>query len=614
MKKLLCLLLILLLLGGCTQENTEAGINYSKYQGQDYINELKNFTVREKNVDNTVDNEEFNAVLDEFFDYYVTYSYVSMHNTVMDYKKYGLEKPEIELGELNYGNLHDMTDEIELLKKLKSFDYDSLSYRQQYDYETMEYSMYETLASYFYEDIFPLLSVSEDLFGNLITIFTEFGFYDKESVDDYIVLLGDVDRYINDALVYAEKQGANGIYATDYCIDYELEFINNFVSKIEDNELIASFDREIDKLDFLTAEEKTAYKAQNKEIVINEVIPAYQLAGETLPNYYGKISDEDAALYKYSKEYAELLYMLNGSNNENIDTVFTKLKDSADYDVAQFFTCLYDEKIYGEFARYNDGEYPDNMPAADFEEMLEFLRTNMSSIYPQLAEVDYAVSELDPTVVQSSVRAYYANGPIDDLNRNTIKVNPEVLSSGSLFPTYFVLAHEGFPGHLYQNIYFMNTDFHPVRSVISFIGYTEGYAVTAQKECMNLLNFKNADTAFAMYYNETYYFKIYSIIDMGINYYGWTNEDIENFMDEIGIFGDSNGYGATFREILTAMPGMYCSYGLGITYYDDLRTRTEEALGDKFDSVTYYDYILKNGPLPFCILEGEVQEYINSNK
>ena len=51
--------------------------------------------------------------------------------------------------------------------------------------------------------------------------------------------------------------------------------------------------------------------------------------------------------------------------------------------------------------------------------------------------------------------------------------NGSVSSSEDLYTT---LAHEGYPGHLYQNVYFLSNCTSPVRTVLSFGSYVEGWA------------------------------------------------------------------------------------------------------------------------------------------
>ena len=125
---------------------------------------------------------------------------MNMHFNVVDYKALGLTKPEVTLGTIEYGTegedyKENYQDCLDTLEKLKTFDFSKLSYRQQYDYEVIEYSMYEGLIDLIYGK-YSLLFPENELPSNLVTNFTEYYFYDQESLDDYLVLLEDVGRYV----------------------------------------------------------------------------------------------------------------------------------------------------------------------------------------------------------------------------------------------------------------------------------------------------------------------------------------------------------------------------------------------------------------------------------
>ena len=45
---------------------------------------------------------------------------------------------------------------------------------------------------------------------------------------------------------------------------------------------------------------------------------------------------------------------------------------------------------------------------------------------------------------------------------------------------FTTLAHEGYPGHLYQTTYYANTNPDPLRNLLNFSGYVEGWATYAE--------------------------------------------------------------------------------------------------------------------------------------
>jgi uncharacterized protein (DUF885 family) len=609
MKKILVLMLsALLLLSGCTSKDPTPK-EVEDDPGVVYIDQLKNFEVRKKNVNNTVDDPEFDKFLDEVFVYFMESDYLTMHFNVIDYQKYGIEKPELSVGTVDYDDDSGQEDYEKMLEELEAFDFDKLSYRQQYDYESLKYSLLETIASTYYSHYQPLFNSSSDILGNLITNFTEFVFRSKTDIDDYLVLLADVDRYLDDCLTYTARQAEDGVGLIDYAIDYETEFAQRFTAKVDDNELITTFDEKIDTLDFLNKAEKEEYKLANAKIVKEEVIPEYQKVDSELRNYYGKTPAKDMALCNLNKNYAELTFILNGSSNEDIDTLFQNAKDEFDLMVAEYFTATYNKEAISEYQTIHQyGTDAFNFNSS--RDYLEFLRQNLDDYYPDLGAVDYTVDELDPSTASDSILAYYMPCPVDDSNQNVIRTNPNTLSEDPV-ETYNTLAHEGFPGHLYQHVFYSRTNPHVFRSTQDFIGYTEGYAVNASYDALKMAC-ENEDTANLLGFECNFYFLFYSVIDMGVNYYGWTAKDIDKYADEFGLFNSK--IGESMYDFIIDMSGVYDHYGLGHASFRQLRRYAMEQLGDDFDMVEYNRTILKNGPLPFNILKGAVDEYIASAK
>ena len=612
MKKLLSLFLVLLLLAGCGKTIDDKVVDDSSYNqtldikneelsGKYFLDLLKNYEVREKSHDVTVDNADFNAFLDTVFNDTVTESYLFMHTSVTDYKAMGLTKPEVTWGNLEYGADNEQIESmINQYNTLLSFDYDTLTYTQQYDYDLLQYSLLETLCGLYFYEYNLIFSDSGSVSDNIITNLMEFKFYDEESVDDYIELLKDVPNYINQAIEYSKKQSENNLYHTDTMLDSEVVYIKSIIDD-DGQSLIDAF--------------KTNSEYQDKyDEVVNlikyDVCDSFNTLYDYVLTLYGLGDDESLQLSNIDQDYAEYVFITNTSNNASLEDTFLALYTfyantvNAFLDAYQANEDLYTE--YYEFIGNNEVE-PLNL---DGKEMLEYLRNNTNTRYKKV-DVDYTVSEL--STLGSSTAGYYVTAPLDDLNQNVIRLNPNFTSVGTGISNYEILAHEGFPGHLYQNYYFMNTNPHNFRSTQTFIGYTEGYADLAAFDALELLDYPDSEMFKCAMVESTILnaHVVYSIIDMAVNYMGYDLDATKDLMDQMGLDSD---YAEELYEYVISMPAIYCRYGVGFVTFYNLREKAKEELGDKFDYVSFSDTILKNGPLPFNILEGAVNEYIDENK
>lgn len=586
--KLLSILLVVFLLTGC---GLESGLE----SDSEYLNQLKNYEVREKN-STLDDNAEFDAYLDTIFDELVSDNYLYMHFNVADYKAMGIEKPEVGFGHIVYGVDEEEFNKTEKqLEDLLAFDYDSLSLRQQYDYDLLHYSLLETLCGLEYSKYNLIFSSSSQFSDGIVTNLMEFAMYDEESEEDFLVVLKDVPNYINEAIEYSKQQSNDGLYHSDDMLDEEISYIDNLISS--NGKSIYEHYKDYD------------IYPEVKELVENEVIPAFVTLKDYLNTLYGKTKSDKLALTKINKGYAEYTYITNTSNNGDMYAIYTQLIEVYSDWVNNFINAYQNnEHILEDYEDFLNDDKVINLSA---EDMLEYLRNNSSKRYEYLEDASYVVSALD--TLGDSTLGYYVSPPIDNLNQNVIRVNAKIDNDEyDQMSVFEVMAHEGFPGHLYQNIYFQQRNPHKFRATQSFIGYTEGYADLAAMDAIDMLNVDDGYKAVAKLNSITFNSHLLlSIVDLGVNYFGWDVNTIGNKLEKLFL---DKAIAQPLYDMVVAMPGTFVRYGVGYVSHLNLRKKAMDELGDKFDFVAYDRAIIENGPLPFAILEGVVENYINENK
>lgn len=586
--KLLSILLVLFILVGCGEDSSPSAENY-------YLTQLKNYEVREKN-STLDDNKDFDLFLDTIFDELVSDNYLYMHFNVADYKAMGIEKPEVGFGHIVYGVDEEEFNKTEKqLEDLLAFDYDKLSLRQQYDYDLLHYSLLETLCGLEYSKYNLIFSSSSQFCDGIVTNLMEFAMYDEESEEDFLAVLKDVPNYINEAIEYSKQQSNDGLYHSDDMLDEEISYIDNLISS--NGKSIYEHYKEYD------------IYPEVKELVENEVIPAFVTLKEYLNTLYGKTKSDKLALTKINKGYAEYTYITNTSNNGDMYAIYTQLIEVYSDWVNNFINAYQNnEHILEDYEDFLNDDKAINLSA---EDMLEYLRNNSSKRYEYLEDANYVVSALD--TLGDSTLGYYVSPPIDNLNQNVIRVNAKINNEDyDQMSVFEVMAHEGFPGHLYQNIYFQQKNPHKFRATQSFIGYTEGYADLAAMDAIDMLNVDDEYKAVAKLNSITFNSHLLlSIVDLGVNYFGWDVNTIGNKLEKLFL---DKAIAQPLYDMVVAMPGTFVRYGVGYVSHLNLRKKAMDELGDKFDFVAYDRAIIENGPLPFAILEGVVEDYINENK
>ena len=106
--------------------------------------------------------------------------------------------------------------------------------------------------------------------------------------------------------------------------------------------------------------------------------------------------------------------------------------------------------------------------------------------FPELGQTSYEVKYINPVLQDYLSPAFYLSPPIDETNNNVIYINAN--PKYDLTKIYPTIAHEGYPGHLYQIVYFRQNCNNNLRKILNFPGYTEGWAVYTEQLSYDMMD------------------------------------------------------------------------------------------------------------------------------
>lgn len=554
--------------------------------------------------------QEFEQYLDDYFKDVVTDDTLTYNYTIKDGADYGLEEPEVTLGDpgMTAEEIEQDKEEFEgWVKKLDAIDRSCLTEDQKLTYDVLD-EYFEVSAGifdnvYLYEPFSPMRGLQ----ANIATNFTDYRFDDKEDVERYIELIGQIPDYFAEYLDFEREKSEKGYFMSDAVCDKVISQCQDFVADKENHFMVTTFNDNIDALDFLTDEEKAEYKEANKQAVENSLLPAFENVAEVLSGLKGTgTNDGGICNYDGGKEYYE--YLLKNfagtakSPEEVIDMLDTELQKLM---VSLYQYYLGNQAAYEYFAANYDSIFAetDQMTAS---EMVDKMMETASEHYPDAGTINYKAEVLDKNLetIMDDVLAYYMAPAIDDPDNNLIRVNG--LHTDGMWTT---LAHEGYPGHMLQNAYYMSTDPEPVRTLMNFLGYKEGWAMYACYDSLYYYEYEEpeyGDTIAALYQlNDEMSYLMMGRVDLGINYEGWTLQDTADYLTKNGMDGSAA------QELYTTMvgdPAVYQSYSTGYYEMKELRDYAEEKMGDDFDLKTFNTIILETGPCQFDILKEQVDK------
>lgn len=554
--------------------------------------------------------QEFEQYLDDYFKDVVTDDTLTYNYTIRDGADYGLEEPEVTLGDpgMTAEEIGQDKEEFEgWVKKLDAIDRSCLTEDQKLTYDVLD-EYFEVSAGifdnvYLYEPFSPMRGLQ----ANIATNFTDYRFDDKGDVERYIELLGQIPDYFAEYLDFEQEKSEKGYFMSDAVCDKVISQCKDFVADKENHFMVITFNDNIDALDFLTDEEKAEYKEANKQAVVNSLLPAFENVAAVLSGLKGTgTNDGGICNYDGGKEYYEYLLKNFAGTAKSPEEVI----DMLDTELQKLMVSLYQYYLGNQAAyEYFASNYDSIFAAADqmtASEMIDKMMETASEHYPDAGTINYKAEALDKNLetIMDDVLAYYMAPAIDDPDNNLIRVNG--LHTDGMWTT---LAHEGYPGHMLQNAYYMSTDPEPVRTLMNFLGYKEGWAMYACYDSLYYYEYEEpeyGDTIAALYQlNDEMSYLMMGRVDLGINYEGWTLQDTADYLTKNGMDGSAA------QELYTTMvgdPAVYQSYSTGYYEMKELRDYAEEKMGDDFDLKTFNTIILETGPCQFDILKEQVDK------
>ena len=525
---------------------------------------------------------------------------LSLHYYVEHPENYGIEEVKDSYGTLYEEEIDDedfyyATNAIE---EIKAFDDKSLTEQQRKDKETLLWyletqKMAEDKKFLYYEEYAaPMYGVQSNLPINL----ANYTFVEEKDVTHYLALLDDTGRYLDELFQYEKKRAELNYGMNDELIDQVINECEEFLgSSLEENVLITTFDERIDALgvDAAKAEE---YKATNRKKVEEQVFPAYQTFMTNMESLKG-VSKGTGCLadMEYGKEYYEYLARGASSSDRSVEELKQLLKDSINDQYGELY------QMMAEDPDILDKMEDPNYGASDPVDILELIASRMGDVLvPDIGDAKYTVRYVPKSLETSSNPAFCFIPQIDNIE-SAIYINQSPEYAHMDF--FITVAHEGYPGHMYQNTYYYNTNPAPFRHIIDFSGYTEGWAVYISYEAVKLSDIKDENLCRILALNEAIGYEMSGLADIGVNYEGWSLEELGEFFSGYGM--DEAALKDLYNQLIST-PAVYLSYSAAACEFWELRDYAKEKMGDKYNDVDFHRIILNEGPTAFSILKERV--------
>ena len=550
-----------------------------------FLNGCEATFLEEKKSSKEAENERFASFTEKLFCKEVASSQISLHYTLKEPEAYGIDKADTAYGTIQTDSTQIKTAAENIQQALYAFSYEKLNVKNKITYDLLKQylrSLREKADYLYYEE--PLNTVN-GVQTQIPIVLSEYQFYDRTDVEAYLDVLSETRDYFQQIIAFEREKADKGLFLSDEMADQVLEQCNAFLAMGNGNYLYSTFVSRIGELQELSEKEKSDYIQQNARQMEEQVYPAYEDLIQAVKELKGKGTNEKGLCYfPEGRKYYEWYIQQSVGVTDTIQELEQQTRRQISEDITGMEEAVNEAKQAAAI-----------MENGKAERILEKLKKGIANAFPEIPKTSLRIKYVPEEMQEHLSPAFYMIPAIDYTEENVIYVNQiQMRDDLTLFTT---LAHEGYPGHLYQTIFFESTDPDPVRSILNFDGYVEGWATYAEMCSYYLMPLSKTQAAI-LQKNSSVILALYALADMGIHYDGWSRMDTVEFYARYGI-RDAETVNKIY-DLILGSPGNYLKYYIG--YVKFLELKKEWIKSGNQSQKEFHQAVLSVGPAPFEIV------------
>lgn len=552
--------------------------------------------------------KKFDRFLNSCFREYAAENTVTLHFKLSNPSAYGIKAPvSPTYGDLSSDALKkNCSRSKELLQKLYTFPTSSLTKKQKLTWQIFQDYLNESIMNEKYI-LYSSPLGTNGLQSEIPVTLSEYRLDNEKDIKDYLSLVNQVPELFTQILDFEQERRNAGLISPSFVISDTIDQIDQFLNASEENNpLIQSFEDRLTEVESLSKDQKASYIANNRLLVTDKVLPAYKSLKTSLQAYTNDSkntsSKERLCEYKNGQDYYKFLLMSNVGTDFSPEDCITILESQLKNTVKDISSLTTKNKdLYT--------EYLSATPALSApKEIMNTLKNDSLIDFPEIKNISCQLKNVPDALSGTSACAFYLVPPIDSTKDNIIYINKSRVDSNELFST---LAHEGYPGHLYQTNYFLTTNPSPLRTFLHCAGYDEGWGTYAQLYSYNFIEFKNVDEQTTKQLRQLYRdndllsLSLSSLCDLYVNYKNYDENALANYLQTYGIDKDS---AQNLYRYVIENPTTYLSYSIGCYELDQLKQTMADSLGKAFKISDFHEAVLNVGSCNFSILRQEIEK------
>ena len=518
-----------------------------------------------------------------------------------------------------------------ILVLLRKYKRESLTVLQKVSYDVYEWYLDDLVRGHtFMYHTYPLHHFLGSYHDELIRFFTEFHtIADNQDAEDYITRLSQVGTQVDQVLEGLKIRETKGIIPPTCIIEITKRVITKYLhGESEDTETIDGslisvytvFEENLKKIN-VTAQEKGEFLERARKEIESTFIPAFLQLLDYIEHLRSLATDE-AGVWKFPRgdEYYQYVLRKETSTDLTPEEIHNMgLKEVIR--IQKEMHHIFDELQYPQNAGLTELMERAVKEGGTYDTSTQPGKDQVVKAYEDiLREADERLKAVIALQPRAQLRVvgetqfgggggYYISGSLDGSR-------PGVFHTGvggsfvykCMMPS--IAYHEGIPGHHFQASVARELDLPLFRNVVFFNGYSEGWALYAERVAWELGLYKDDPYGNLARLQLELLRAVRLVVDTGIHAMKWTRERAAHYMTEV------LGSKAAAHEVdrFIVWPGQATGYMVGMLKILELREKAIRELGDLFDIKEFHGIVLGNGRVPLTILEKMVNEYIVANQ
>lgn len=552
------------------------------------------------------ENRSFRKFTKEIFCQEVSSNTISIHYTLKNPEDYGIEETDPTFGTLALNAEQRLAAVENLEQAMGRFSYAKLNVENQLTYDVLKYyleGVKEDAEFIMYAEPLGLISGVQT---QLPVVLSEYPLECREEIETYLKLLKTTPEYFESVIGFEKRKAEMGLFMSDDAAEQVMAQCQAFMNMGDQNYLISTFVERIEKIKELSQKEKSDYIKKNALMLNSYVLPSYHKLLMAIEQLKGAGSNEAGlCYYPEGKEYYEHVVQNAVGSRRTVREMQELTKKQMVEDMQRMEQAFAELKQHSGTAETKVEEVRETASlqvtaevAPNPVSILKTLEKGIEKNFPSPPKTNVQVKYVPEAMQEHLSPAFYMIPAIDDYENNVIYVNEAHM--GNHLTLFTTLAHEGYPGHLYQTTYYAGTNPDPIRNIFQFGGYVEGWATYAEMASYSLAPLKK-EQAVILQRNSSMILGMYTLADIGIHYDGWSRDELGKFLAGYGL--KDRGTADRIYDLILGSPGNYLKYYIGYLEFLELKKEWQQEKAGAFSQKEFHEAVLAVGPAPFELVE-----------